>query len=499
MIDERTKAEILRLRHVEGMKPGTIARVLAVHHSTVARVLEGRKRKKPKRPRAIDEFRELLLTKLERHPEITASRLYEIAKAAGYEGGPDHFRHEVARIRPKKPAEAFLRLKVVAGEEGQVDWGHFGTVRIGHAKRRLMAFVVVLSFSRAIFLRFFHDDAMGSFLRGHQAAFEFFQGVPRRMLYDNLKSAVISRSGDIILFNDELMRLSAECLFEPRAAGVRRGNEKGRVERAIRYIRSNFWIARRFDDIHDLNQQALEWAAGPALERPWPEDRTRTVKDAVAEERKVLLPIPAGLAPVEDVIDVRVQKWPYVRFDRNDYSVPCEYVRRMLVIRATDRDVRVLDGTRVVAHHRRSFGSGAVVENPEHVAELKRQKRRARKGAAMNRLLTRVPVAEELLRHIAEHGLNVGSAVHNLTLLHDAYGREDLEKAIQEAIRCEAFHIPAVRCILERIAAASAEPPRCQVTLAKDSKAAGIVVRMADYREFDRLAKDDDDEEEAAS
>lgn len=499
MIDEHTKAEILRLRHVDEMKPGTIARTLSVHHSTVTRVLEGREPKKPKRRKAIDEVRGLLLAKLERYPDITASRLHEIARKAGYEGGPDHFRHEIARIRPRKPAEAFLRLKTVAGEEGQVDWGHFGTVQIGRAKRRLMAFVVVLSYSRAIFLRFYHDDAMGSFLRGHQAAFEFFQGVPRRMLYDNLKSAVISRYGDAILFNDELLRLSGKCLFEPRAAGVRRGNEKGRVERAIRFIRSSFWVARRFKDIHDLNEQALEWAMGPALDRKWPEDRSRTVKEALAEERGALLPAPADLSPVEDVIDVRVPKWPYVRFDRNDYSVPCEHVRKMLVVRATDRDVRVLDGTRVVAHHRRNFGSGAIVENPEHVAELKRRKRRARKGAAMNRLLTRVPVVEELLRHLAERGMNIGSAVHNLTLLHDAYGRESLERAIQEAIRCEAFHIPAVRSILERISAPGSEPPRRQVSLAKDSKAAGIVVRMADYREFDRLTKDGAGEEEEAA
>lgn len=495
MIDEATKAEILRLHHVEGMKPGTIARALSVHHSTVTRALEGRTPEKAKRPRAIDGVRELLLMNLERHPQITASRLYEIAREAGYEGGRDHFRHEVARIRPRKQPEAFLRLSAIAGEEGQVDWGHFGTVQVGRAKRRLMAFVVVLSFSRAIFLRFYHDDATGSFLRGHQAAFDFFQGVPRRMLYDNLKSAVISRCGDAILFNDELLRLSGKCLFEPRAAGVRRGNEKGRVERAIRYIRSSFFDARRFADIHDLNDQALAWVAGPALERPWPDDRTRSVKDALAEERRDLLPAPVDLAPVEDVIDVRVPKWPYVRFDRNDYSVPAEHVRKMLVVRATEREVRVLDGTSVVAHHRRSFGSGVVVEDPAHVAELKRQKRRARKGAAMNRLLIQVPVVEELLRHFAERGMNIGSAVHNLTLLHDTYGREALEGAIEEAIRCETFHIPAVRSVIERTAMADPEPPRRQVSIPEDSKAAGITVRMTDYRDFDRLTQPVDEEE----
>ncbi|HEY3494901.1 MAG TPA: IS21 family transposase, partial [Polyangiaceae bacterium] len=123
------------------------------------------------------------------------------------------------------------------GEQGQVDWGHFGKVQIGAATRTLWAFVMVLSWSRHIFLRFYLSAAMPSFLRGHVDAFRFFGGVPRVLLYDNLKSAVLERVGQAIRFHPTLLELSAHYLYEPRPVAPARGNEKGRVERAIRYVR----------------------------------------------------------------------------------------------------------------------------------------------------------------------------------------------------------------------------------------------------------------------
>ncbi len=110
-----------------------------------------------------------------------------------------------------------------------------------------MAFVMVLSWSRQIFLRFYLNQQMESFLRGHVAAFEAWQGLPRVLLYDNLKSAVLERQGDAIRFHPTLLALSAHYRFEPRPVAVARGNEKGRVERAIRYIRDNFFAGRHFN------------------------------------------------------------------------------------------------------------------------------------------------------------------------------------------------------------------------------------------------------------
>ncbi|HEX6704719.1 MAG TPA: IS21 family transposase [Albitalea sp.] len=211
----------------------------------------------------------------------------------GYRGSPDHFRHLVAGMRPRPPAEAYLRLRTLPGEQAQVDWGHFGYLQIGRARRPLMAFVMVLSYSRSIFLRFFLDARMYSFLRGHAEAFASFGGCPRVLLYDNLKSAVLERVGDAIRFNPELLRFAAHHGFEPRPVAVARGNEKGRVERSIRYIRDAFFAARQFVDQQDLNTQAMAWVAGPASDRPWPEDRSLSVRQAFDAERPSLMACPS--------------------------------------------------------------------------------------------------------------------------------------------------------------------------------------------------------------
>jgi hypothetical protein len=169
MIDAALAAEILRLYHVEKWKRGTIARQLGVHHDVVDRVLsnDGVPRPRTSRPSKLDDYLPFILDTLRRWPRLTASRLFDMCRERGYRGSADHFRHMVARYRPRPEAEAYLRLRTLPGEQGQVDWGHFGTVKMGRAERKLLAFVIVLSWSRAIFVRFFMGACTENFLRGH--------------------------------------------------------------------------------------------------------------------------------------------------------------------------------------------------------------------------------------------------------------------------------------------------------------------------------------------
>ena len=185
-----------------------------------------------------------------------------------------------------------LPPRSLPGEQGQVDWGHFGHLMIGRARRPLMAFVVVLSYSRQIFLRFFLDARMENFLRGHVGAFTAWNGCPRVLLYDNLKSAVLERQGDAIRFHPTLIAFAAHYRYDPRPVAVARGNEKGRVERAIRYVRDNFFPARKFADLDDLNVQAEAWSRGLAADRRCPGQDTLSVREAFAAEAPKLLALP---------------------------------------------------------------------------------------------------------------------------------------------------------------------------------------------------------------
>ena len=223
------ETQILRYYFAEKWRVNTIARQLNVHHHTVSRVLAqaGLPRPGPApRASAVDPFVPLIVETLTRFPTLTASRLYAMARERGYRGGASQFRHRVSLLRPRQPAEAYLRLRTLPAEQAQVDWGHFGHLQIGRARRPLMGFVMVLSYSRAIYLRFFLDARMSSFLTGHAGAFAAWGGVPRVLLYDNLKSAVLERQGSAIRFHPRLLALAAHHRFEPRPVALARGNEK---------------------------------------------------------------------------------------------------------------------------------------------------------------------------------------------------------------------------------------------------------------------------------
>jgi transposase len=134
---------------------------------------------------------------LAKYPTLRASRLHTMVRERGYTGAPDHFRAIVARLRPRPAAEAYLRLRTLPGEQAQADWAFFGKLTIGRAVRPLMAFVMVLSYSRQLFLRFYLGASMSYFIRGHVQAFAYFTAVPRVVLYDNLKSAVLERASSL--------------------------------------------------------------------------------------------------------------------------------------------------------------------------------------------------------------------------------------------------------------------------------------------------------------
>jgi transposase len=195
MITRAMEAEVLRLHHAEKWPIGTIGRQLRLHHSTVRRVLAQAgipEAQKTTRPSLADPFIPFMLETLNAYPKLCASRLYIMVRDRGYRGGSDHFRAIVARLRPRPVAEAYLRLRTLPGQQAQCDWAHFGSITIGKATRTLMAFVMVLSYSRHLFLHFYLNAAMNNFLRGHVEAFNSWGAVPRVVLYDNLSKVQYS-------------------------------------------------------------------------------------------------------------------------------------------------------------------------------------------------------------------------------------------------------------------------------------------------------------------
>jgi transposase len=489
------EAEILRYHFVERWGPHTIASQLGIHHSTVDRVLSQAGMPKAERARQasiVDPYRPFIIETLEQYPKLTAARLYAMVQKRGYPGGPSHFRSHVAQLRPRKPREAYLRLRTLPGEQAQVDWGHFGHVVIGRAKRPLMAFVMVLSWSRQIFLRFYLNARMESFLRGHVAAFDTWHALPRVLLYDNLKSAVLERRADAIRFHPSLLALSAHYRFEPRPVAVARGNEKGRVERAIRYIRDAFFAGRQWSGLDELNAQADLWCSGPAANRPCPEDQSLSVGEAFAQERSQLLALPDNPFETDERVEVAIGKTPYARFDLNDYSVPHTHVRRTLMVLASLTRVRVLDGSEVLAEHPRVYGKGEQIENPAHIEALIDAKRNARHHRGQDRLAHAAPSSRMLLQQAAQRGTPLVRTTAQLVQLLDDYGAAELEQAIAEALKNDVPHPNSVRQVLERRRERRDRLPPIALTLPDNDKVRNIVVRPPSLACYDQLDTDVD-------
>jgi transposase len=498
MIRPEVEAEILRVFHAEKWRVGTIAKQLDVHHSVVERVLAqaGVRPAGAVRGSVVDAYLPFIKETLEKYPTLTASRLYEMVRQRGYARGADHFRHIVAGLRPRPPAEAYLRVRTLPGEQAQVDWGHFGKVAIGRAMRPLMAFVMVLSFSRMTFLRFYLDAQMPNFLRGHVDAFAHFAGVPRVVLYDNLKSAVLERDGSAIRFNPRLLELKKHYRFDPRPVAPARGNEKGRVERKIRDIRQSFFAARTWTDIDDLNTQALQWCTTVAAERPCPEDRSRRVRDVFEDEKTRLLPLPTVPFDTTERVEVSIQKTPYARFDKNDYSIPHDRTRRMLVVFADPKTVRIAEGTEVIAQHDRSFDKGAQIEIPEHIDGLRAQKRNAKARSMLDQLHRAAPSVASLLELAAERGAILSRMTTGLRRLLDSYGAQALERAVRQALEQQTPHLGAVQQILEvQRKDRGAPPPLQNHLLPSDARIQDIDIRPHELETYDHILEDSNDDD----
>jgi transposase len=496
MIPRALEAEILRLHHSEHWPVGTIAAQLRVHHGTVRRVLAqaGVPVARAARASIAEPYVGFMVETLAKYPTLRASRLYAMVRERGYPGAPDHFRAIVARLRPRPAAEAYLRLRTLPGDQAQVDWAHFGKLAIGRALRPLMAFVMVLSYSRALFLRFYLGASMSYFVRGHVEAFTRWQAVPRVLLYDNLKSAVLERVGPAIRFHPRLLELAAHYRFEPRPVAVARGNEKGRVERAIRFAREAFFAGRAFRDLDELNAQALAWCEQAAAERPCPEDRSRSVRALFAEERAYLLAPPENPFPCEERVEVSVRKTPYVRFDLNDYSVPHTHVNRTLTVAASLDTVRILQANRVLATHPRSFDRGAQIEDSAHLEALLDHKRAARTHRAQDRLHYAAPSAKAFFLRAAERGTHLGVLTRGLLQLLDSHGAPALEAALAAALAEDAVHLAAVRHFIDAHAHSRGQRPPIAVALPKDPRLERVQVHPQPLSDYEQLAHDQPDE-----
>ncbi|MCP4489660.1 MAG: IS21 family transposase [Gammaproteobacteria bacterium] len=495
MLSVEIIANIRRLFHAEHWKVGTIAAELNLHRKTVERALKTERFNCHRKRRGCltDPYIEFIRETLTSHPRLRATRLYEMLRLRGYTGSVVQLRRVVARHRPIV-TEAFLRLRSFPGEQAQVDWAHFGKVTIGRAERKLYCFVMTFSYSRALYLEFFLDQTLESFLRGHVRAFHDFGGVTRTILYDNLRSAVLERRGELIHFHPRLLELCAHYHFKPMACRPARGNEKGRVERVIRFIRESYFYARSFTNLQELNRQALNWRDEIAHRRRWPEDKSRFVEDVFEEEKPRLLELPAHCFDSDLIKPVMSRKTIYIRFDLNDYSIPPEAVGRQLSLVASDTTVRILDGLKILVTHQRCYDREETIEKPAHKQALLEQKRKALGATRNGRLHQAAPQVERFLDQAFQKGESPARVTAELLRLLDDYGPDELSYAIKHCLERETPRSSSVAFILKRRHVAAQRRPPMPVQLKNRPDLASLHVQPHQLEIYDGLFKKNTDE-----
>ena len=491
MIPAAQVVEIRRLFFAEHWRVGTIATQLGLHPDTVRRALATDRFARPAvvRPRLCDPYRAFLQATLQQYPRLRATRLFEMAKARGYPGSVVQLRRVVRTLRPVPAAEAYLRLNLLPGEQGQADWGSFGTVTIGRATRRLSAFVLVLSWSRALHAVFTLDQTLESFLRGHVEAFQALGGVPRVLLLDNLKSAVLERRGDAIRFHPRLLELCGHYHCVPRPCAVGAAHEKGRVERAIRYLREAFFAARTFRDVDDLNAPVRPVAGhgGPRPARPWrchPHGGRGAGGGAEAAPAAPGASVPNRLRarrdlredPLHPVRPELVLDPPYL----GPGAAHAGGRRRDRATLSRDRGGgRASPKLRRRLHHR---GAGA----PRGA--------RYRQAAGHRPHTPRpapqaVPAVAELLERLAVRGEPLGPHVARLHHLLDDYGAVELTAAVAVALARDACGAGSVAHLLERRRRARGQRPPVPVILPDDPRVRDLDVPSHSLETYDDLSR----------
>jgi transposase len=461
MIGSEMRGQIRRLVLVEGWRIETVARRFGVHHSVVRRALRDEPGSmSPRPPSRLDPFKPYIVERLTELPSLSAVRLHAELLGKGLRLGITPLRRYVALVRPPRPRRVYLRVEVQPGEQAQVDWGSFGHMRVGSTQRPLSVFAMVLSWSRAIFVDFSFDPQRETFLRMHRRALEFFAGVPRRIVYDNLQSVVLSRVGSTIQFNPRFLIFAGHYLFEPTAAPVRSPEFKGRVESTIKYIRQSFFYGRSFSSLEDRRAPLAAWRDQVANERIHATTRERPAERLLVERARLrgLPPLPFDADVVQPLI---ASKEARVRFDTNTYSVPPDCVGKTVTLRADDQRVRILGDGVEVAVHERSYDRRRHVEDCAPIERLLARRQSARGPKRRERLLTVCPETRLYLREVSRRRIHLGHETEKLLRLLDQYGEADFSHAVVQALALKTIGARYVRALCDqaRFARGLGEPP----------------------------------------
>jgi transposase len=493
-------AEIKRLAMFEKLTVAEIARRLLLDRKTVRRALRRERcpvKQYPPRPSMLDSFKPYIAERLQAHPRLPATVLLQEIQRQGYTGKIRILTEHIQNIR-QDAREVYLRIETPPGEQAQVDWANCGTLRVGNALRKLSCFVMVLSHSRLMYVEFTLSQCLEDFIQAHINAFRFIQGIPRKILYDNLKLVVLSRNGAHIQFNPKFMEFAALFSFEPVPCHIRRGNEKGKVENGIRYLRTSFLAGRDITSWPQVQSQARAWLDEVANARLHRTTREKPI-DRWQKEKPFLQILPSVRYDASLLRCVRATHQAQIRFDGNVYSVPHRWAYHTLTLRADSAHVRLLAEAEEIAVHPRSYDRGIFIENPKHYEGLLIRKRKAFSQHLQRHFLTLGDAAEEYLKGLLAQERHPHRHIHRILDLATTYGRQQVLAAIRQALSSQAFGAAYIHNILLQARAAQGQPEILPLAIPNKPHWNDIFTEEPDLSVYDKLMDDPPSQKKSSS
>lgn len=491
-----TWAHIRHLFFGEKLAKKAIARRLNLDPKTVREALKKRTflRTLAPRPSKLDPFRGAIAELLASHPDLSAVRIAEELRKIGYDGGLSILRGAVRQLRPD--TRAFLHIRTLPGEEAQADWTAGG--RMGG--KSSWCFLMVLSFSKMLYLEFFPGQSLEHFLAGHVHAFHYFGGVPRKIRYDNLRSVVLTRFGRHVQFNRRFLDFAAHYLFDPSVCNVRSPQEKGRVENAARYVKRNLLAGRTFASLADCNQQARQWLDATANVRIHGTTKARPLDLFRQTEQAVLIPLSATDYDTRITRVVKSTSQALVAFDTNRYSVPPSYAAMALTLKADDQFVCVYDKERLIARHARCHDQHQLIEDPAHARNLLPARPQGAVFKYRDAIMALGQAAQSYLEAMTKTELNIPHQIKKIAALMDLFGKTEVLAALEHALAHNAFGHEYLQNIIlaNRRKRAATNLPGMPSSKIDPELVRTTSVEERDPEIYDRYCQEQDDEDPTA-
>jgi transposase len=484
-------AEIRRWHEIEHLSHREIAERLHCSRETVAKALQRLtppdETARAQRGSLLDPYREKIQAILGRHPALSAVRIWEEIRQGGYTGSVILVRRYVRQLR-RVPGRVYQEVTYEPGQAMQVDWGDVGPLRIEGTTRRVSVFVAVLCYSRLCYIEFTLSQRKAEFYRGVCRAIEFFGGSPRRIIFDNLKAAVLNGAGRQACPHPEFLALCGHFCLEPIACARRDPESKGTVEGTVRYVKHNA-LAGRSEELtgwDDYQRLAIRWRDEVANIRQHRSTGQRPI-DRWREEQPHLRALPTLPFDTDEIVSAVASAHARVQFDGNYYSVPVEAARRPVMIRASLSQVRVFHEGREVATHPRSFGRGQKIAHPDHQRQALLARRRERANSLESQFDALGEAARQFHVELRRSPTQTKRHLRRLLELVRLYGRAEVLRAIARANELQTYDAAYVETIVQQERRRRELPSPLPLRPKRQELIDEIDLPPSDPAEYDRL------------